>query len=590
MQATSSGDRDGACESWPVPDGFGVALIVVQGEPRGARFVIDDRESLVGRAADADVRLMDGHVSRQHVRVSRDSGGLHFRCLPGTTPILIDGVETVDGVAAVGSQVIVGETVFAVETVSSTIETTDVRALLSGAAADVLGLSALVSLTELLDSAKTRRDIPGLLLAWSQRHAPVVGVRLVEEGAAPDLVVVRNIEGTRSILVPAHGPLQISIAFEIKAADFAVGPALLRLLAVAGRICGSTLARLDAFDSIEREKDALRALAVGSARSFLGDSEAARRVMNLVARLGESDVVALLEGETGVGKTFVARLIHEAGTRARAPLLVVNCAAIPENLVESELFGHERGAFTGAVSSRRGVFESAGNGTVLLDEIGELSLASQSKLLHVLEDKTFSRVGSVRRAPLAARVLVATNRNLDHMVEQGTFRSDLFFRLSVVRMRIPPLRERGEDLVLLARHILADLSASALRRVDAFSDEALDVIRRYPWPGNVRELRNVIEHALVLGDARRIEVTDLPTALRAVAAAAMPAVADPPASIEDALSARRVVELPASLERLEKLAIEAALEATGGNRTQAAAILGINRVTLYKKLRSPSAE
>jgi DNA-binding NtrC family response regulator len=580
------GDMDDVRGADPAPGVDGVTLIVAQGEPRGALFVIDEQERLVGRSVDADVRLADRHVSRQHAVAFRDGGGVRFRCLPGTSPIVIGEAETLDGIAVIGSRVIVGETVLAVEAVSPWVETTDVKVLLDGVAADVLGLSALVTLTDALDCARTRGDVPSLLLAWSQRHLPSVGVTLVEDGGPQDRVMVRSVAGKRSISVPAHADLRLSIAFEIANPDFVVGDGLLRLLAVAGRLCGSTLARLEAFDSMAREKDALRALALGSARSFLGDSDEATRVKGLVARLGDSDVVALLEGETGVGKTFVARLVHEAGRRARSPLLVVNCAAIPENLVESELFGHERGAFTGAVASRRGVFESAGNGTVLLDEIGELSLASQSKLLHVLEDKAFTRVGSTRRVALDARVLVATNRDLDQMVAQGTFRTDLFFRISVVRVRIPPLRERGEDLVLLARHILADLSASVPRRIDAFSEEALDVIRRYPWPGNVRELRNVIEHALVLGDGRHLAVTDLPAALRAVVSAANPPTANSSEAVVDAVHPRRMVELPASLEWLEKAAIDAALEATGGNRTQAAAILGINRVTLYKKLRS----
>jgi two-component system response regulator HydG len=583
VQANHSDDAGDLPNPWA---GEGLAILIVRGKPQGARLIISEQECVIGRSADVHFRVEDRHVSRKHARISRERGGLRFRCLPGASPVLIGDVETVDGVAAVGTQVIVGETVLAVESLSAAVETTDVKLLLQGAAAEVVGLSALVALTEALDRAKIRAELPDLLLAWGLRQAPVVRVKLVEEGASQDQVTVRSGEGTTSVLVPAHADLHVSIAFELQGAEFVVGTGLLRLLVVAGRVCGSTLARLDAMESIEREKETLRALAVGSSRSFLGSSEAASRVKTLVARLGDSDAVALIEGETGVGKTFVARLIHEAGPRARSPLLVVNCAAIPENLVESELFGHERGAFTGATSSRRGVFESAGDGTVLLDEIGELPGASQSKLLHVLEDKAFTRVGSSRRVPLRARVLVATNRNLDQMVEQGTFRHDLFFRVSVVRLRIPPLRERGEDLGLLAKHILADLAASSLRRVDAFSDEALDVIRRYPWPGNVRELRNVIEHALVLGDGRRILPSDLPSALRADAAAASRSAAPCTAGTDDSAGRPRVVELPASLEWLEKKAIEAALEATEGNRNRAAAILGINRVTLYKKLRA----
>jgi DNA-binding NtrC family response regulator len=287
----------------------------------------------------------------------------------------------------------------------------------------------------------------------------------------------------------------------------------------------------------------------------------------------------LLLGESGTGKTFVARLLHEAGPRATEPLRVVNCAAIPEGLVESELFGHERGAFTGAANARAGAFESAGRGTVLLDEIGELPLASQAKLLRVLEDKRFERLGSNRTVSLTARVLAATNRDLGQMVVAGTFRKDLLFRVSVIELHVPPLRDRGDDVVLLAQRILIDLARTAGRRVTGFSPAAMLVLRAYPWPGNVRELRNALEHAVVLGDGALVEPSDLPAAVRAGALAAAPQPEDPD-----------LVRLPASLAALEARAIEAALRATSGNRTRAAALLGINRVTLYKKLKEDAGE
>jgi DNA-binding NtrC family response regulator len=273
----------------------------------------------------------------------------------------------------------------------------------------------------------------------------------------------------------------------------------------------------------------------------------------------------LLEGETGVGKTFVARLIHESGPRSKEPLRVLNCAAIPEALLESELFGHERGAFTGAATARPGALEAAGRGTVLLDEIGELPLASQAKLLRVLEEKRFERLGSNRSLRLEARVLAATNRDLAEMVAAGTFRADLFYRVAVVKMRVPPLRERGEDIVLLAERLLSDLATSAGRRVHGFSEEALEIVKRYPWPGNVRELRNAIERALAVGEGPTIQPQDLPETVHA---------ATPP-------------RLPARLDWLEQRAIEAALQATGGNQRRAALLLGINRVTLHRKLKAP---
>jgi DNA-binding NtrC family response regulator len=289
-----------------------------------------------------------------------------------------------------------------------------------------------------------------------------------------------------------------------------------------------------------------------------------------VVRLAHSDVSVLIEGETGVGKTFVARLIHESSRRAEAPLRVVNCSAIPESLIESHLFGHERGAFTGANSARVGVLEAAGVGTILLDEIGELSLASQAKLLHVLEDRAFERVGSNQRVTLRGRVLCATNRNLEDMMRAGQFRRDLLFRISVVRLRVPPLRVRGDDLLLLAKRLLADACQRTTRRVTGFTDESIDLIRAHSWPGNVRELRNAIEHAVALGDETWIAPGDFPPEI----AGATPVADDPD-----------LVRLPSPLAVLERRAIDASLRATNGNRQRAAALLGVTRQTLYNKLR-----
>jgi DNA-binding NtrC family response regulator len=564
-----------------------ILLVIVAGEARGASLALSSSPQVLGRGAEATLRVLDPRVSRAHADVSTTSDGVRFRCRSGATPVLIAGIETRDGVATPGQQVVVGETVFEVVVQPGPVgERTDLSTLLSGASSDVRGLSAIVALTETLDGARSRTEVLARLAEWAGRYARSTKVRVVEDRGPRDQGITRLARepGTVIVVVPAHAEPGVAIEFELPDEGDAIG--ILRLLGVAGRLCGSTLVRLDALESAEQEKASLRRLAVGSARAFLGTSAAAAKVAKLIARLAASDVIGLLEGETGVGKTFVARLIHEGGERAQAPLQVVNCAAIPETLLESVLFGHERGAFTGATQARAGVFESAGRGTVLLDEIGELPVTSQSKLLHVLENKRFNRVGSTRSVPLTARVLAATNRDLEEMVRCKTFRSDLFFRLSVLRVSIPPLRERGDDLVVLAQHILADLGATTPRRVEAFTDGALEIIRRYPWPGNVRELRNVIEHALVLGDGTRIEVDDLPSAVRAGAAAAVPqqrGVAILPAP---GPSGARSVDLPANLEWLEKRAIQAALEATAGNRKQAAAILGINRVTLYKKLKS----
>ena len=316
------------------------------------------------------------------------------------------------------------------------------------------------------------------------------------------------------------------------------------------------------------------------AGSFIGSSFASERLKKQIARVGSTDATVLLVGESGTGKSMVARLLHEASPRARAPFFVINCAAIPEQLIESELFGHTRGAFTGAVAPRVGVFEAAADGTIFLDEIAELPLTSQAKLLRVLEERHFQRVGSTRAQEMKARVIAATNRDLARMVEEGQLRADLFYRLSVVQLQVPALRDRGDDVALLAEQIVHDMARRHRRRIDGFAPDALEAVRSYAWPGNVRELRNVIESAVVLGEGPLLHLEDLPTLSNAPAAVAPACAAEG--------NDHDFVRLPTDLASLESRAIEAALRATSGNRTRAASLLGINRVTLYKKLRQPS--
>jgi DNA-binding NtrC family response regulator len=377
--------------------------------------------------------------------------------------------------------------------------------------------------------------------------------------------------GAQWLVVPAPSDEPIALAFRFDDANTKLTDAYRRMLVVAARMFGSSLSRLRRAEVADGEVAALRALSFGTAREFLGSSPVAQQLASRIPRLALSDASVLLEGETGVGKTFVARLIHETSPRAREPLRVINCAAIPESLVESELFGHERGAFTGAVAQRIGALDAAGGGTLFLDEIAELSLQSQAKLLRVLEERKFERIGSNRTIELRARLLAATNRDIEAMAKAGSFRHDLLYRIAVVRIRIPPLRERGDDLLTLAQQILADLVPRAGRRVDGFSNGALDAIGRYRWPGNVRELRNAIERALVVSDGPQIEAGDLPDVVLGI----------PPIQPED----DALVRLPADLRWLEGRAIEAALKVTDGNQRRAALLLGINRVTLNRKLR-----
>jgi transcriptional regulator with GAF, ATPase, and Fis domain len=307
----------------------------------------------------------------------------------------------------------------------------------------------------------------------------------------------------------------------------------------------------------------------------VGHSEAFKRVQELVERVSSSDVRSILiQGESGSGKNVLARVVHALSARRARPILEVSCATIPENLVESELFGHEKGAFTDAKSTKRGVFELAEGGTVVLDEIGELRLEMQSKLLHFLEERRFRRVGSTREIQVDVRVVGLTNRDLYAMVKDKSFRSDLFFRLNVFPIVVPTLRDRPEDIVPLARHFLATLQTRAGRSITGFDKDAEALLLAYPWPGNVRELRNVVERALVLERGSEVGA-------RSLMLDWSPAAEE--ARREDAVGALPPGIVP--LDEMEREMVSRALKATNDNQTRAAELLGVTRDQLRYRIK-----
>jgi len=306
--------------------------------------------------------------------------------------------------------------------------------------------------------------------------------------------------------------------------------------------------------------------AVAEAPSLVARSEAMRRVVDLARRVARTDSTVLVTGESGVGKERVARLVHDASARAAGPWVAVNCGAIPESLVESELFGHARGAFTGAARERPGLFEAAGGGTLFLDEVGELPAATQPKLLRALEAREVRRVGENLPRPVDVRLVAATNRDLSREVAAGRFRRDLLYRLKVVELAIPPLRERPEDILEIARLALESAARRQGRAVGGFTPRAADQLARYPWPGNARELQNAVERAVVLaGD--RVDLEDLPEEVRS---------ALPPGKAPGSRT----------LARMERDLVLSTLRENGGNRTRTAAQLGIGPATLYRKLKA----
>ncbi len=307
---------------------------------------------------------------------------------------------------------------------------------------------------------------------------------------------------------------------------------------------------------------------------IVGASPVVRQVLNLIDKVSATDSSVLVYGESGTGKELVARAIHNQSPRHDRPFVKVNCGALPRDLVESELFGHERGAFTGAVRQKKGKFELAESGTIFLDEVGDLPLEAQVKILMVLQEKQFDRVGGERTLDADVRVIAATNRNLPEMVSQSTFREDLYYRLAVIPIHLPPLRERRQDIPLLVEHFVQKKCREMNLPVRRLTAEAMAAVEAYPWPGNVRELENVVERALVLADGPVIGPHDLP----------LGAEGRPRSSAVTERAAELGRSLDEQLDELERRLIVAAMEQAGQVKTRAAEILGIKTSALYYKL------
>jgi transcriptional regulator with GAF, ATPase, and Fis domain len=306
---------------------------------------------------------------------------------------------------------------------------------------------------------------------------------------------------------------------------------------------------------------------------MVGSSPALECIVGQIERVARTKATVLVRGESGSGKELVARAIHEASDRRTGPFICLNCAALSETLLESELFGHEKGAFTGATEKKIGKFEAAHRGTLVLDEIGEMSPAIQAKFLRVLEGHPFERVGGSTRVQVDVRVVAATNRNLEEAVAGGEFRRDLYFRLKVVEILVPPLRRRPEDIEAIATHFLTRFAVETGRKIQGFTPAALEALRAYHWPGNIRELRNVVERAVVLAQAEWIDAGDMVLSQLA-----------PPGDTGKAPAGRPAAYVPMTIDELERRHVLDTLEAVGGNKTKAAAILGIERSTLDRKL------
>lgn len=337
-----------------------------------------------------------------------------------------------------------------------------------------------------------------------------------------------------------------------------------------------TIERALRFDRLQQENDQLKER-IGERYNFeniIGQSAAMQQVFETLAMVAPADATVLITGASGTGKELIANAVHQNSARAKGPFIKLNCAALHENLLESELFGHEKGAFTGASDQRKGRFELAHNGTLFLDEIGDLSLPTQAKILRVLQEGEFERLGGAETIKVDVRLLAATHKNLARMVETGEFRQDLFFRLNVVPIELPSLSDRPDDIPLLVQHFLQVYREKNRKDIRGIDGTAMDRMVSYAWPGNIRELENTIERAVILCLGEQITEQELPPALRPEGEAPAP----------------RVSVQGGTLKDLEREAIRRALDQTGGNRTKTAEVLGITRPTLRKKLKDYKLE
>jgi DNA-binding NtrC family response regulator len=422
------------------------------------------------------------------------------------------------------------------------------------------------------DTAECVRDAAAKLVRGDVDVA-LCDIRM-PDGDGVDLVRSMRAAGidTQFIMVTAFASMETAVeALRAGATDYMVKP-------ISNEDLLHRLGNIDALRGLKAENRALRRLVGGEQGVFHFDAPKMAEVERLVARVAVTDSTVLVTGESGTGKGVVARSIHEQSPRSEAPFIPINCGAIPENLLESELFGHTKGAFTGADRARKGLFSQADRGTLFLDEIGEMPLHMQAKILHVIEDKEVRPLGGELARRIDTRIIAATNRDLLEMVRQGKFREDLYFRLSKFVIAIPPLRERQDDIPRLIRYVMQNI-AGAGKTPLGLDPAAEEILTEYPWPGNVRELENIINRAYILADGGRITLADLPPdiARQAPGQDSGTSIRIPGGSLRD------------QMRRIEADVIFRALEECSGDRRQAAQRLEIGLSSLYRKLEEFSA-
>ena len=583
-------------------------LIVIDGPDLGAEYKLEllnndsARETIIGRDPGVDIPLNDRAISREHCKIETRLSGSRLIDLGSRNRTYLnnDPVETCR--LSNGDLLLVGDTELRFEDDSPEVEgtafsSTILKEIDAPPEENLLKLSASLgasgSVQELFDeffswiAGETGAE-RGMLLEKAGRRwvarasgavtpgkkgSPRADMEIVERTAKEGKTLLSRTETSElpAFILSARTSSSKGIAdvVYLERADTAgtLDDMAAELLAGAVAPLGINLERIAEQETLlEANRNLLRS--ISDDRKIIGESEELQEVLDFIQRAAPTPMTVLVQGETGTGKELVASALHYGSQRRNAPFIALNCAALPENLVESELFGHEKGAFTGAIARKKGRFELADGGTVFLDEVGELTLSCQAKLLRLLEERCFERVGGTSSIEVEVRIIAATNRNLQEAVEAKDFREDLFYRLNVLNVLIPPLRQRTADILPLVDFFIANNPAGG--RPKKMTKKAEKKLLSYSWPGNVRQLRNVIESALVLGEGKEIRPDDL----------VLP---------ENAGLSHAADWEPMSLQALERQHVLRVLEYTEGNKKKAAELLGIERCTLYSKLKNYDA-
>ncbi len=617
------GDSDEA----GVPSATEARLEAVSGPLKGKLFVLTGDQISIGRDPTNEISLLDSLVSRRHCVIRKESGAFRLQDLESRNNTFVSGVPVMDRVLVPGDQIRIGDSILIFQ--GPETESLPRNAPLSldvtpatGAATVILrkedalylrppspelnsvrGLAALqekvlkailavapadqaaILLTD--DGTTTFSSILGRdrrLGANQPIHASqTILNQVLEEGLAvlssdvqgnqtyrdSESLLERRVHSVLAVPLEVQGKGLGVLYLEASSPGARFDSDLLHLVTTLGNITALAIENSRHLERLGGENRRLHE-ELNIHHSMIGESKAMHEVYGFVSRVAGRDSTVLISGESGTGKELVARAVHMNSGRADKPFVAINCAAITETLLESELFGHERGAFTGAVSQKKGKLEVAEGGTVFLDEIGELAVPMQAKLLRVLQEREFERVGGTRPIKLDVRLIAATNRDLKEASRTGTFRPDLYYRLNVVSLHMPALRERREDIPMLAAFFATQYGEKVKRRVAGISPEARACLVRYDWPGNVRELENAIERAVVLGSTELILVDDLPDSVLEETAAA----GEPVSALHDGIC------------QAKKVLIERAIGQANGNYTDAAKILGVHPNHLFRLIRT----